>query len=209
MRKIWTETEDEYLKEHFSDRQTQHIANKLSRSYTSVANHARTLGLKKSAAYISSEAAGRQNLLSAGVKHRFKKGHQSWNKGKSYCAGGRSKETRFKKGRKPHNTRQDGAISIRSDKSGRKYKYVRISEAKWQLLQRVIWERENGKIEKGMIVAFKDGDTMNCNIENLELISRKENMKRNTIHNYPSEIKQAIRTISKLKKTIQHAEEQN
>ena len=53
-----------------------------------------------------------------------------------------------------------------------------------------------------MIISFKDKNPMNCVIENLEIITRKENMNRNTIHNYPTEVKQLIKLNSKLKKAI-------
>jgi len=112
-------------------------------------------------------------------KHgRFIKGHRPWNKGKKGINIG-GKETQFKPGHLPHNTKQNGDISIRKDKSGRPYKYIRISKGKWELLHRYKWEKYNGKIPKGMLVVFKDGNSLNCNINNLELITRKENMQRN------------------------------
>lgn len=43
---------------------------------------------------------------------------------------------------------------------------------------------------------------------NLELISREENMRRNTIHHYPEELKEVIRTFSKLNKKINNAKKQ-
>ncbi len=111
-------------------------------------------------------------------KGRFKKGHISWNKGiKGLTIGG--VQTQFKPGNEPHNTKHNGAISIRKDKSGRPYKYIRISKGNWELLHRFVWKKHNGEIPKGMLVVFKDGNSLNCSIDNLELISRKENMQRN------------------------------
>jgi hypothetical protein len=110
---------------------------------------------------------------------RFIKGHPPWNKGKKGLNLG-GKQTQFKIGNLPHNTLYDGAISIRFYKKDNKYyKYIRVQKGKWQLLQRFIWEQKYGEIPKGFILRFKDGDTMNCEINNLEMIRRRENMKRN------------------------------
>lgn len=57
-------------------------------------------------------------------------------------------------------------------------------------------------IPLGMVVAFRDRNTLNCDIENLYLLSKKENMLRNQIHQYPDDLKQVIHTISKLTKQI-------
>lgn len=123
-----------------------------------------------------------------------KKGDPAFNKGMKQSefmspeAIERTKATRFKKGNQPHNTHYDGKISIRNHKDDRPYKYVRVSLGEWRLLHHVIWEEQFGEIPEGMIVAFKDGDTFNTSIENLEMISMMENMYRNSRHNYPKEI---------------------
>jgi hypothetical protein len=41
-----------------------------------------------------------------------------------------------------------------------------------------------------MALTFRDGDKTNLSIENLELITRAELMRRNSIHNYGPEIAQ-------------------
>ena len=112
------------------------------------------------------------------------------------------KHTFFQKGNLPHNTLHDGATTIRYNKNGVPYEFVRVSLSNWVTKKNVIWEQHNGAIPKGYVVRCKDGNSMNSAIENLELISRIENMRRNTIHNYPEEIKQVIRINSKLKKAI-------
>ena len=109
----------------------------------------------------------------------FKKGHESWNKGKKFVAGGRSNETQFKDGHLPHNTKHDYAISLRKDKSGWTYKYIRLALGKWIPLHRHVWKTVKGEIPPGMIIIFKNSDTMDCRIENLEMISRAENARRN------------------------------
>ena len=112
------------------------------------------------------------------------------------------KEYRFKKGHLPHNTRNDWDIRIQQDKSGRKYKYIRVSLGKWMLLHRFNWEQSNGTIPKGMKILFKDGDTMNCDVSNLELVTAGQLMKRNSVHNYPKEIAQVVQLRGALNRQI-------
>lgn len=114
----------------------------------------------------------------------------------------KAKPTMFKKGDKPHNTKYDGYLSIRKDKSGKSYVYIRIQEGKFELYHRFIWQKVNGIIPEGYNVIFKDGNQANIFIDNLELVSNSDLMLRNSIHNYPDDIKLTIRALTKLKKTI-------
>lgn len=66
----------------------------------------------------------------------------------------------------------------------------------------LLWEEYNGKVPSNHAVVFKDGNKQNITIENLELVTRAELMRRNTIHRYPVELKQAIRLTNKLRRTI-------
>lgn len=121
---------------------------------------------------------GLQSLVNRG---RFTKGLVPHNKGKKI-----SKElyekllpTMFKKGEKPHNAKYDGAITERIDtKTGLRYKYIRVAEKDWRLLQRYNWEKQNGSIPEGHVIIFKDGNQANCNVENLQCISMEENLNR-------------------------------
>lgn len=214
MRRRWTNKEIEYLKAQFPDERTEDIALHLGRSYSSVATKANALGLYKSAAFKSDlEKSGHINVIQAGKETRFQPGQESHNKGKkqeeymSAEAIERTKRTRFKPGNLPHNTRKDGDISIRMDKNGYQYKYIRVKLGVWKLLHRVTWERHHGPIPRGYNVQFKDGNQLNCDIDNLYIISRKKQITNNTIHRYPEEVKELIKMNSKLKKAIRHAKQ--
>lgn len=171
--------------------------------------------VKKTQEYLDDwKLSGRGRMINHGAKYRFPKGHKPHNKGRKMseyvdqAAIEKINKTTFKKGSQPHNTKHDGAISLRCDKSGIKYLYIRLSKAKWIPYHQHLWVEAHGKIPKGHIVVFKDRNSLNCKLENLELITYGENMKRNTIQRYPNELKQAIKTITKLKKLI-HGKEQN
>ena len=129
---------------------------------------------------------------------KFIKNHIPWNKGvKGFRP---SKETEFKAGHLPANTKYNGCISLRSkSKTNEKYYYIRISQANWVLYQRYLWEQKHGSIPKGLLIIFKDKDSLNCELENLEMISRIENMRRNRNYKKMAKTMKAIWDIEKLR----------
>lgn len=201
MRHLWTDDEIKLLKERYSHCQTKILAVELGLSERKIYNQAYKLGLNKSLEYLKSDNSGRLTAKDKrGLSTRFKHGHKSWNKGlKGICIGG--KETQFKKGHFPHNTKKDGQISIRNDE-GKMYKYIRVSLGKWKPLHVYTWEEKYGPVPKGKIIVFKDRNTMNCDPLNLELIDRQENMRRNSFHRYPEELSKLIQIKGALTRQI-------
>jgi hypothetical protein len=194
-----TYTED-YINDHYADMPTSKIAAEIGLSVRTVYKTAYKLGLKKSDAFLNGPDSGRLNGTQ-GAAHRFKKGDNPFNKGKRFP--GKINATTFRKGNQPHNTKYDGAVAVRKDKrTGISYQFVRVDNGKWIHLHRKVWMDNYGEIPEGGVVRFKDGNTLNCVIENLELVDTKTNMLLNTIHRYPEDIKATIRVISKLKKVI-------
>lgn len=122
--------------------------------------------------------------INSGRTGKFTKGHRPWNhRRKGMAIGGI--HTQFKKGRLPHNTASDGEIRLRFDsmKNGnvRPYYFIRLAKAKWEFLHRHLWIQAHGPIPKGMLIVFKDGNSKNCVIENLEMITKTENARRNYV----------------------------
>lgn len=121
------------------------------------------------------------------LKSAFKKGHVSHNKGRKQSeymsaeAIARTASTRFTKGHLPKNTKDGpGTISVRKDKRGTPYQFICVEIAVWAALHTYNWEQANGPIPDGHVLWFKDRDTMNADISNLECISRQEQMLRNS-----------------------------
>jgi hypothetical protein len=52
----------------------------------------------------------------------------------------------------------------------------------------LVWRMHDREIPPGHALVFRDGDRTNCDINNLECISRGELMRRNSVHNYGPEI---------------------
>ncbi len=202
--KEWTKEELEYLIKEYPNTKNIDLAKKLNRTYNSLTGKAYCLKLKKSKEYLQSELSGRNNVIN-NHKTRFKKGHKPFNKGKkgkeylSTEAKSKKGKTRFKKGNVPENHRP--LFSERITKEG--YVIIKVEEPnKWQLKHRYIFEKEHGKIPKGMLLKFKDGNKQNITLDNLYLVSKKKNMAANTIHRYPTELKQTIRLTNKILKQL-------
>jgi hypothetical protein len=166
------------------------------------------LGLKKSDSLIREQLRRITLANHAFLKNSFKKGGIPSNKGKKMeewmSPEGviKSGATRFKKGNKPRQTKYDGAVTVRRDKCGREYKMIRISESRWELLHRHLWEEHHGAIPAGYNIVFRDGNSLNCTVENLECISNEELLERNQISRYPLELQTAIKTRNKILKKI-------
>lgn len=86
---------------------------------------------------------------------------------------------------------------------------IKVAEPNvWEWTHRRNWIAAHGPIPKGMALVFKNGDRTNCDVNNLELVTRSELMRRNSIQRYPTEVKDAIRLLGKLKRTIEASHEQ-
>lgn len=212
-KRYYSAVDDQIIRELYPDTRTDIIAKKLNRTIVSVYSRAHMLGLKKSPEFLKTPVCG---ILYPGHTRgkitQFKKGHTPANKGKKMSNELREKvkHTWYPKGHKPHNTLSDNDITIRQNyKRNTKYKYIRISKGNWELLARNNWEAKNGPVPKGFNVILKDGDSLNCEYDNLELISNAELLNRNSIHNYPPELAKTIllrgavnRQINKLTKKV-------
>ena len=179
---------------------TKYIAELLGVSISKVYNTAWCNKVKKSAEYMLTPESGR--IIEPSVANQFKPGHTPHNKGKQISAEIYEKvaPTMFKKGNKPHNTKPNGTINLRADKTGRFYQYIKIKDCHWELLQRHVWTQANGEIPAGSVVIFLDGNYLNCELNNLQVISRRENMARNTIQRYPAELQEVMKLTCKLKR---------
>ncbi len=170
--------EDAYIRKHYLTIPIKCMAKRLGRSGTFVSSRIRKLGL----------VIPPQVALQRKQANWIKKGAIPKNKGKrqieymSADAIERSKVSRFKNGNIPTNAYNEvGKITIRRESKGkREYKYICLSLGVWKPLHVHLWEQAYGPVPKGYCVSFKDGDSLHADVENLELISREENMRRNS-----------------------------
>jgi len=91
----------------------------------------------------------------------------------------RNKKGQFIAGTLAENILPIGAVRIRTrhKRSGEKRAFIKVAEPNtWVLLARHTWESINGPIQKGMGIHHKDGNKLNDNIENLELVSKAKHL---------------------------------
>ena len=195
----------DYVIEYHPTMRTSEMAKVLGISEKKIHQLANTRGIKKSKEYLR-EVHGKVVAI-AGIENRFYKGHEPWNKGIK----GRNnapEHTLFKPGHLPANHKPIGWTRV--DSEG--YHWMKIAEGLkgWVMIHRLAWEMENGPIPEGKFLRFIDGNKDNWQVENLALVDRESNMRLNTIHRYPEEVKVAMKILSKLKRKIQtHGKEQD
>lgn len=189
---------DLFLKKNYLDLPVNRMAIAVKRSETLVKGRMRQLELVQP----------RELIEKFKLESRIQPGSVSFNKGKkqtdymSKAAIRRTMATRFKKGQLPKNTRSDFEITIRKDRRNVKYQYIRVKLGVWTPLHRFIWEMINYPISGKMNLVFKDHDTLNCELKNLELLTDAQLMKRNSYHNYPEPIARTIQLSGALTRQI-------
>lgn len=204
LRRQWSAGEDRSLCELYPGTPMPELLRLFGGTASAIYQRARTLGVKRSDAYLASAHGCRlRQDDNPGVATRFVKGHTSWNKGVSYTAGGRSAETRFKAGRKPHTWNPVGHERLTKDGYlQRKVTDTGYTPNDYRMVHHLLWETVHSPIPPGHCLIFKDRDKANIVLDNLELITRAENCRRNSIHRYPPELKDIIRLQKKLERTI-------
>src|SRR5690625_1533960 len=94
-----------------------------------------------------------------GKSTRFRPGHPSWNKGKKFNAGGRSRQTQFKQGHRPHTWVPVGSYRITKD--GLVQRKINDNpgpnNVRWRSVHELVWIEHNGPVPAGHICIFKPG----------------------------------------------------
>lgn len=194
-RKPWTAPEIETLRQHYATTPTKVLAERIGRPVRSLWHKARSIGLSKSIETIRqmTSDAWRNNPNHGGRKNLFAKGSIPFNKGIKFDSGGRSHETRFKPGQKPHTWNPIGHERIGKDGYlQRKVSDTGVTRRDYAFVHHLVWKEAGREIPKGFALAFKDGNKRNLALDNLELISRADLMRRNSFHNHGPEVAKLI-----------------
>lgn len=204
-RRPWTSTDLAVLRAEYAETPTQELADRLGRALRAVYDKAKQEGLKKSPHYFARGLGGRTGD-GRGAATRFKPGQPGWNKGQRYQPGGACKDTQFKPGATPHNWVPVGAYRINAEG----YLDRKICEERgarnWEGVHRLVWKETHGEIPAGCSVVFLPSRRTNVleeiTLDALELVTRGELMRRNTIHRYPPELKQTMKLVARVKRII-------
>ena len=220
----WTADMDQTLRINYPAFPAFLIAYVLGLTYGQVQNRAHSLGLKKAPDFWSQPNARLWNSVEHpnSIASRIKPGATPPNKGlrRPGWAPGRMADTQFKKGcmsgAAQHNYQPVGTLRI-DTKDGYLERKVTddhpVPARRWVAVHRLVWEAANGPIPPGHRVAFRPGTKTNVLAEitpdKLELVTAADVMRRNTIHNYPTAIKDAMRMRGVLNRSIRKAEKRN
>lgn len=200
--KNWTDSEVNFMQNNYPHISTNTIAKTLNRSISMVHNKAFNLGLKKTDEFKIELAKKNEG----GIKTRFTQKQTPWNLGVKGSTGlhENCKKGQFKKGQSPHNCKPIGFERVNVDgylerKTNNNYGNKRSN---YEMVHVILWQEHFGDVPQGSIVIFKNGIKTDIVIDNLELVTRAELMKRNTFHRLPSELKEVIRLHNKIKRRI-------
>lgn len=210
-----------YIKQKYADGDTQEIANHLGLTVATVYKYAAKMKMKKSAAWWEKE----KKRISERVKNnplnqatQFQKGNTPWHAGKKITPHPNSIKTQFKKG---ENTGKDNPkwVPIGSSRVTHDgYLQIKVNDDlplhnRWKSYHVIVWEQANGPVPDGCSVSFKNGlraSTKNeIKLENLELISNADLLRKNSIHRYPPELVAAMQLLGRLDRQIEKTIEEN
>jgi hypothetical protein len=211
--RYWREWELALLRVHYPHVPTEPIAAALGRPLKTVHSKAIALGLKKTRELIATIASERTRRPGhGGQAHQFKPGLVPWNKGTKGLVGTQPacRATQFKPGSRPHTwvpvgsfrVSADGVLELKvHDEPGDHNKVKR-----WRNFSQVVWERDVGPIPAGHIVVFKPGQRTTepqlVTADRLECISRAENVRRNSVHQLPPELRELVHLRGRLSRAI-------
>lgn len=209
VRWFWSDAEKCDLRRRYPTTATEVLAKRFGCPVDQVHAMARRLGLKKSPKFLAKHCRRLDGSL--GHEYRYPKGHVPANKGlrRPGFAPGRMRETQFKKGEQRNsNWTPIGTEAV--DRDGYRKRKVRddaapnMSRFNWKYVHVLLWEEQHGPVPPGHCLVFRNGNKVDIRVDNLELITRAERMRRNTIHRYSPELKEVIRLNAKLKRTIRN-----
>lgn len=189
----WTAEKDQFLRDNYLSMPVKTMSVALGFSQSVAFSRMKKLGI------VVPDAIKKERRMAGLNKGR------GWNKDKKqaeYMTSemiAKTAKTRYKKGNIPHNTLNDGDLSLRSDG----YVWIRIKLGVWELLHRVIYSNHHQtKLTTQDNIIFKDGNRSNFDINNLEKINNAQLMERNTFIKYPADLRAAIKALNKLKSKL-------
>ncbi len=218
-RRRWTDAEVALLRERFATEDTAQLAADLGRELRAVYHKAYAIGLAKDPQVL---AETRRRTLAEGRRAaatratQFKPGVPSWNAGKSYMPGGNVARGWFKPNRPAHEARNYQPIgSHRINADGYLERKVTDDRSiaparRWVGVHRLVWEAVHGKVPPSHAVVFLPGrrttELERITLDALELVTRAELMKRNTLHRLPPEVVDLCRLRGRLRTKIKRME---
>lgn len=187
VKRPWTQRQLDYLRLHYADTPMDVLKQRTGHAAKSIWQRAAAMGLHKSKEY-------RRECARHGCQHpnsvaaRFQKGMTPWNKGKSDWqirtpeGNARCAATQFKPGHTPANAKPVGYERVTDEG----YILIKVADHRKMVLKhRYVWQQANGPIPANHNIMFRDGNRLNCSLNNLELVSRQEAARRQMLAEPP------------------------
>lgn len=231
----WTNEMDAYLIQNYTNSTNKELANSLGLGLTSVRTRLYSLGYKRvQPEYFTTEQVEflKLNYQSIGDTELAEYYNEFFPKNKPWSKRHIEKKRRYLKLKRTDEEKKN--IFIRNKEMGR-FNSCAINAWKtrgsaneigtivhWKVRQRqylhiktnngyekyhvYLWNQINGNIPKGFNVTFIDGNTLNCTIDNLELLSDADLVIKNSKNRktYPIEIKELEKLLKKLNQKIEN-----
>lgn len=203
--------EQELVRRNYAHVYTEALAHVLKCTPAQIYRLAARMGVHKSRETIAARARELMAMPGHGSRaSRFQPGHVPANKGlrRPGYAPGRMASTQFQRGNRPHTWVPVGSHRINGDG----YLDLKVndlpgpSNVRWHPVHRLVWERAHGPVPRGHAVVFRPGRRTTVleeiALDAVELITRRELMARNTIHNLPAPLVGVIRLRGALNRQI-------
>lgn len=210
-KRLWSAEEDAELHRLYPDASTAIVARRLRRTVHAVSARAAKFDLRKSAAYLAGPDAYRlRRGDNVGEPFRFRKGHVPANKGlrRPGFGPGRMKDTQFKRG-SCNGFAAAHVMAIGSTRLIDGYVYRKVSAVanvpytvNWKPEHHLLWTTAHGPLPPGHILRFANGDRFDIRLDNLELVSRRAHMARNSVHNLGPELAKTVQLLGALTRQI-------
>lgn len=186
-KRFWTAAEEETLRAQYAHMLTVDLARQFNCDPRRVLAKANAMGLHKSTELIAETARQRTLQPDHGSRlTRIQPGQEPWNKGTHYSCGGRSAETRFKPGIRPHTWVPVGSYRV-IEGTVLEQKINDLpgpNTVRWKPVSRLVWQAAHGPVPPGYSIVFKPGrhtiDPALITLDALECLSRADLMKRNS-----------------------------
>ena len=114
------------------------------------------------------------------------------------------RETQFKPGVPSHRYMPIGSTRLIEG-----YVFRKISDVpkvpytvNWKAEHVLIWERAHGPVPRGHALVFRNGNRTDVRLDNLECLTRRALMARNSVHNLPAPLKATIQLLGALNRQI-------
>lgn len=211
-RTAWTEQQVDEIRRRYPHEKTDQIAADLGLPVARIYSKAAWMGLAKTPEYLASPDAQRlRRGDNVGAACRFQKGHVPANKGIKGISYPGMEATQFKKGQKPHTWKPIGTERLSQEGYlQRKMADTGCTRRDYVPVHHLIWKEAGRDIPEGFRLSFKDKNKANITLENLELVSYAEMMKRNSFHNnYPKEVAQLIQLRGAVQRQINKRSKQD